>query len=148
MELLLQFRLIKLLSIYNRKHEAPSREFFIDYINENRRNKFFYRSDSVIEYRNRINNTFGDCIAPLNADRKDRIKYYVAYDEDRKSLLVTAEGRKFTTWLGFTETFLKFHSRTKKLFLWILGTIILINWRSVLDLTRELLMKLYAITHS
>lgn len=93
MELLLQFRLIKILSKYNRKNKAPTRETFVEYVSQNHRHKFLYKSDSEIEYNNRINNTLGDCIAPFSSDRKERIKYYATYDEDRESLLVTAEGR-------------------------------------------------------
>jgi hypothetical protein len=145
MELFLQFRLIKLLGKYNRKNKSPTREDFVEYVSKNHRHKRFYKSDSELEYKNRINNTLGDCIAPLEADRKERIKYYVAYDEDRKSLLVTAEGRKFTTWLGFIETFLKHHSRTKKFLFWFLGTLAIINWRPILGFIKEIFINLNRI---
>ncbi|MEK9154682.1 MAG: hypothetical protein AAB596_01250 [Patescibacteria group bacterium] len=145
MELLLQFKLIKILNKYNRKNKAPTREAFIKYVSQYHRHNFFYRSDSNIEYENRINNTFGDCIAPSLADRKERIKYYAAYDEDKESLLVTAEGRKFTTWLGFIEMFLKHHSRTKGLIFWLLATLAIINWKPILQLAKDIFISLNRI---
>ncbi len=141
MELFLQFRLIRILSKYNRRNKAPTRECFVDYVIKNHRHECLYNSDSDLEYKNRINNTLGDCIAPT-ADRKERGKYYIAYDEDRMSLLVTSEGRKFTTWLGFVEIFLKHHARTKELLFWFLGTLALINWRSILEFIKEIIVNI------
>jgi hypothetical protein len=64
-----------------------------------------YTSDTIKKYKNRINHILGYCIAPPppSVDREQKMKYYISYDEDRKSMVVTEEGGELISLIGFEE---------------------------------------------
>ena len=63
-----------------------------------------YTSDTTKKYKNRINHILGYCIAPPpSVDREQRMKYYISYAEDRKSMVVTEEGGELISLIGFEE---------------------------------------------
>ena len=64
-----------------------------------------YTSDTIKKYKNRINHILGYCIAPPppSVDREQKMKYYISYDEDKKSMVVTEEGGELISLIGFEE---------------------------------------------
>lgn len=134
-ELLLEYKLVKILSRYNLKSKAPSREEFVDYVCKNHRHKYRYKSYTEKEYWNRINNALGDCIAPPpSVSRQERIRYYIDYDpDDRESLLVTREGRKFKTWTGFIEAYLDNFGKARVFITGVVIVLVAINWKPIIN---------------
>lgn len=101
-DLFVKRNIVGFLGLLNRKDEFPTREKLLeDVIKLPHR---LYSFDTPEEYRKRINDILGDCIAPNpSVPREQRNRYYIDDIGDRERYKVTKAGRKLVDpwWVGF-----------------------------------------------
>ncbi len=115
--MLLEKKLVKMLNKYHEKCGlCMTREEFVDYVLKKRlfRLNYLFHKGNLF---NMVNLALSDCI---EGSRK-----YIGYNEDRKNMKVTLEGRRFIRLFGLTEAWLGEHSKFQAVLLGSGGTIII-----------------------